>query len=191
MTLETIKYRGYTIEIEYDFPERSENPREWDNIWTFYCFHRRYYIGDKHEYCADHFSGWDEFLKVILADEDVILIEPLYIYEHSGTMLDWHPFPCGFDSGQVGFAFVTRDKLKWFDRRRMSSKLKTKIYDALEIELLAYNQWANGEIYAYCIYDDLGEGLGSCHGYYDRSYCIECAKNDVDYYRNKRGVECV
>lgn len=35
----------------------AESPREWDNLGTMVCFHRRYDLGDKH-----HYSDSDEFL---------------------------------------------------------------------------------------------------------------------------------
>lgn len=38
------EYKGYTIEIRQD--ELAGSPREWDNLGTMVCFHRRYNLGD-------------------------------------------------------------------------------------------------------------------------------------------------
>lgn len=42
---QTEKYRGYEINIYYD-EFQQDSPREWDNVATFVCEHRRYNLGD-------------------------------------------------------------------------------------------------------------------------------------------------
>lgn len=51
--VQTEKYRGYDINIYYD--EDSQSPREWGNVATFVCCHRRYTLGDRQdmEACID------------------------------------------------------------------------------------------------------------------------------------------
>lgn len=41
------KYRGFTIKVEDD-PEPND-PREWDNLGTMICAHRRYILGDEQD----------------------------------------------------------------------------------------------------------------------------------------------
>lgn len=41
------EYRGCTINVYYD--ETPENPRNWDNVATFVCEHRRYNLGDEQD----------------------------------------------------------------------------------------------------------------------------------------------
>jgi hypothetical protein len=38
-------YRGCTIRLEQD--EHAESPREWENVGTMVCWHRRYNLGDE------------------------------------------------------------------------------------------------------------------------------------------------
>ena len=45
MNAETETYKGHEIEIQYD--QNPESPREWDNICVFHVAHRRYSFGDK------------------------------------------------------------------------------------------------------------------------------------------------
>lgn len=45
--VQTEKYKGYDINIYYD--EDSQSPREWDNVVTFVCCHRRYTLGDRQD----------------------------------------------------------------------------------------------------------------------------------------------
>ncbi|MCX4363931.1 MAG: hypothetical protein OSJ74_11235 [Clostridia bacterium] len=39
---------NYKLEVFRD--EDAENPREWENLGKMVCWHRRYNLGDKHEY---------------------------------------------------------------------------------------------------------------------------------------------
>ena len=41
-------YQGHTIKIYHD-PD-SESPREWSNLGTLICWHRRYRLGDSHQH---------------------------------------------------------------------------------------------------------------------------------------------
>lgn len=42
---EVIEYKGEEIRLYYD--EDAESPREWDNVGTMVCWHRRYTLGDE------------------------------------------------------------------------------------------------------------------------------------------------
>lgn len=186
--LETIDYRGYRIEIVPD--DYPEGPREWDNIWSLYCFHQRYIIGDKHDYRESYFHDWDEFENAIKEDFDVIAIHPLSLYDHGGTTL-FRGVHRGWDNSRVGFAFVTRDKLEWFDKERPFEEVLELMENNLDTELETYNQWANGEVYGYQVKDEYGEFVDSCYGHYGMDYCIECAKETVDSIRQERGELCI
>ena len=41
------EYKGYQINIYYD--DTTQSPREWDNVATFVCCHRRYNLGDRQD----------------------------------------------------------------------------------------------------------------------------------------------
>jgi hypothetical protein len=50
-------YKNHTIQIMPDpYPE---SPRDWSNISTMICFHRRYKIGDDHSFDHNDYSGWE------------------------------------------------------------------------------------------------------------------------------------
>lgn len=87
----------YRIEIFYD--EFGDSPRNWDNLGTMICFHNRYTLGDKHDYDTDDYNGWGEMEKAIIKDNDVAIILPLYLYDHSGITIATSPFGCRWDSG--------------------------------------------------------------------------------------------
>jgi len=92
--------------------DSPECPRSWDNLGTMVCFHNRYNLGDKHDYNSNDYNGWDEMEKDIIKRENVGVILPLYLYDHSGITMNTTGFSCRFDSGQVGFIFVNEKKCK-------------------------------------------------------------------------------
>ena len=47
-SIETWEVNGYVVHLYYD--DHPESPREWSNLGTITCWHRRYTIGDKHNF---------------------------------------------------------------------------------------------------------------------------------------------
>jgi hypothetical protein len=56
--------RRYKLEIAYDTD--PQNPREWDNLGTMVCWHRRYSLGDDHTY-----SDMDDLLASLIRDGEI------------------------------------------------------------------------------------------------------------------------
>src|SRR3954463_6000135 len=121
---DTFKHNGHTIEILVD--EDSISPREDDNLGTMACFHSRYLLGD-------HNHGFSiEEAKQIAASKDVISL-PLYLYDHSGLTMNTEVFSCPWDSGQVGFIFVEKDKVRAeYGKKIISKKLREKVIRLLK-----------------------------------------------------------
>ena len=90
------------------FPdEMDESPREWDNLGTMVCFHRRYNLGDKHDFTPETISAY-------VKRTDVVAL-PVFMYDHSGLSLSTgreYPFDDRWDSMQVGFIYCTLEKAK-------------------------------------------------------------------------------
>jgi len=123
---EEIQYRACTIELHQD--ENPESPREWDNFGTMVCFHRRYVLGDKHNFSVEE-------IKEIVQRKDVLAL-PLFLYDHSGLTMNTTGFSCPWDSGQVGYIFVEYSKIKGeFSKKRVSKSLvekarRIRLYDS-------------------------------------------------------------
>ncbi len=81
-------------------------------------------------------------------------------YEHSSVCLKRGLYK-GFDYGLIGFVFVTDRHVQSFG---VASDNIEKLVDN---ELQTYNQWLNGEIYEYRLYNNEGEVIESCSGFYD------------------------
>ena len=183
------KQDNYVIKIYQDDDCRS--PREDDNLGTMICFHGRYNLGDKHDYNSNDYSGWSEQRRVIEKQENVAVILPLYLYDHSGITMSTSPFSCGWDSGQVGWIIVSKEKVrKEYGVKRITKDTLEKVTQCLESEIKTYDQYLTGDVYGYQIYKvdtcDKGceheEFVDSCWGFYGDEECMEEAKSILKYY---------
>lgn len=171
---ETIEYKGHTIHIKRDI-NGGDGPRDWDNMGTMICFHKRYVLGDKHTMTPEGFDGW------LVKNKDDIIILPLYIYDHSGITISTVPFNDHWDSGKVGYIYITKSKVKEeFDWKVVTQRRKDKIIDCLRGEVETYDQYLRGEVYGYIIEGNGNENIDSCWGYYGRDCVIQEARNVVD-----------
>lgn len=186
------KVGNYLIEI---FPDNNpESPREWSNLGKMICFHNRYDLGDKHDYNHSDYNSWDEMEKAIVKENNVAVILPLYLYDHSGITISTTPFSCSWDSGQIGFTYVSKeDVLKEFGGKIVTKKLKEKAEGILKGEVKTYDQYLVGDVYGYKISKittcDQGhehkEEIDSVWGFYGEDYCMEEAEGIVQYYIKK------
>jgi hypothetical protein len=192
--LETLEYKGYKINIKHD---GGFNPRtEYDNLSKMICFSRRYNLGEKHNYNHQDYSGWDEMERAIIRNEDVAIIKPLYMYDHGNITIDTSPFDCRWDSGQLGFVYISKKDLrKEYSIKRVTQKWIDKAEEMLDSEVETYDQYLRGECYGYEIvrvdtYEENGEieedevELDSCSGFigsdHKESGLLEYAHNAID-----------
>jgi len=179
---ETKTIGKYRIDVILD--EDPYNPRDNDNLGTMVCFHGRYNLGDKN-HGIDHnmFGGWGEMSAYIVKKEKVAVILPLYLYDHSGITISTSPFSCPWDSGSIGFIFVSKEKVrKEFSRKRMSKKLIQRMKEYLKSEVETYDQYLTGDCYGFRITDtETDEEMDNCWGYYGEEYCMSEAESVVKY----------
>lgn len=157
---------GYRLKIFQD--EIPENPRNWDNLGTMVCF-GKHGLGDKHDYkdpfefflsLAEEILGdtdeaeerfdekpWQEIAEFVENSGEYIML-PLYPYDHSGLKMRTYPFRCPWDSGQVGWICVSREKLK---KEGLESKTDAEITQSLISEVKTYNQYLSGDVYGYVL----------------------------------------
>jgi len=157
----------YKLKIIQD--QDIESPREWDNLGTMYCEHRRYNLGD--EDADDIRNDEGEFDKDV---ERNYIILPLYLYDHSGITMNTTGFSCPWDSGQVGYIYVSRaDVRKEFGVKVISPKLYKRVVEILESEVATYDQYLTGDVYGFKLIaiedgeeDETGDEVDSCWGFY-------------------------
>jgi len=170
----TETYKGFTIKILPD--NNPEDPREWDNLGTMVTWHRRASLGDvtvgvrSKDKDAPYFADVDE-LRDYLEQEikaNSIIYLPLYLYEHSGMTMRTRPFGDPWDSGQVGFIYVTKyDVLKETMHKRFTKKTIKHIEDVLRAEVATYDAYLTGAVYGWEVSYSDGEVVESVWGYYD------------------------
>jgi len=208
--METVEYRDLEIGIDQD--EFSEGPREWDNLGTMVCAHRRYTLGDE-QYSNSKAGNWDEAMAYYFADmsginydeylteaqinkvwkwiEKNIVWLPLYLYDHSGITMNTTGFSCPWDSGKVGFIFTTKENIrKEYNIKSVTKEWIKKIEGYLKNEVDTYDDYLTGNVYGYVVKDTDGEIIDSCCGYYgydhEKSGLLEAAKGYIDWYLDER-----
>ncbi len=145
--IKTLQYKNHTIEIHYDM--HPESPREDDNITELHCCHRRYTLGDKR---FNYRTGQDCIDVANEAQKQGDIVLPLYMYDHSGITISLRPFSCPWDSGQVGFVIVRKEKmLKEFGYKKFTKSLKEKAHKLAQAEVDTYDKYLRNEVYGYVI----------------------------------------
>jgi hypothetical protein len=198
------EYRGYTITLDYD--ELAESSREWDNLFTMVCWHRRYILGD--EQLDRNLDPWDymmskldeievykldeateELLQRYGDNEDITREEirdafdkyfdsaALYLFDHSGISISLASFNDPWDSGQVGFLYASKDALREEFGKDYTPE---RVRELMEGEVDTYDQYLRGDVYCYSISKD-GDDLDSCCGFYGEEYALEEARSMVDW----------
>jgi hypothetical protein len=164
-----VAYRGFPIAIQYD--DAPESPREWDTLGTMVCAHRRYTLGDVQVESGD--IGFMEYLNkeyFIVADrahststdsddavirnwiQKQLILLPLFLYDHSGITMNTSGFSCPWDSGQVGWIYVTRERVRnAYGVARISQQLEGVVQDRLRAEVAVYNDYLTGDVYGFDI----------------------------------------
>ena len=174
MAIETIEYKGYSIDVHQD--DNPESPREWDNLGIMVCFHNHYDLGDKHN------LDIEELLEIVKRNDIIAL--PLYLYDHSGIWMSTnrnYPFNCPWDSGQVGYIYVDKATIrKEYGCQRITKAIRNKAINVLVSEVETYSKYISGEVYGYTIDNPEGNPLDGCWGFYDTDYMITEAKGIID-----------
>jgi hypothetical protein len=180
--IDSIEYKGHFINI---FPDLDPpNPREeFDHLGAMVCFHRRYDLGDRHE-----FRSPEEFNQFLKNEKPICL--PLYLFDHSGITISTESGrfracdPQGWDWGLLGYIYVTKmDVRKEYSARRVSRKVLEKVTRLLQSEVEEYDHYLTGNVYGYEITEGESEIIGSCWGFFGdpEDFVIPEAKNTIDH----------
>ena len=170
----SVKETGYRLQV---FNSDCDNPLHWggsDIQWVM--LHRGYQLENTTDITSENFSGWGKMSDYIDQEFDPALIIPVYMLDHSGLSLSIHSFNDGWDSGQIGFVFMSKEVLK----RNYQDDENTAI-SAIEGELLIYTNYLNGECYRLELYHD-GNLLESSDGFYGSNFNTNDIKECIEEY---------
>lgn len=209
---QTEKYKGFVIGIHYDTD--PQNPRtDWSPLGTMVCWHSRHNLGEDHTYQeADYlfaeiagidrdsdycmgiydkqgYQALTEYLYNAACKKAIIL--PLYLYDHSGITMSTGSFGDRWDSGQVGYIYITLDKArKEYSWKTITKERRAKLISYLQGEVEAYDNFLTGEVYGFNAGTEEDESLiHSCWGYFGDTginEAIEDAKGNIDCYIKRR-----
>jgi hypothetical protein len=170
--IETEKKHGRVIKIVHDDDPMS--PREWDNLGTMACWHRRYNLGDKQIRDGSEAEALMKKWGNGKTRDGIAL--PLYLYDHSGITMSCGPFACPWDSGLVGVIYVERERiLKEYNVTRISPQVREKVLAVLRCEVNTYDCFIRGAVYGYIIKTPEGEHIDSCFGFFGMDDVKEAA----------------
>ena len=198
--IDTIQNENNTrTEIYLD--DNPESPREWSNLGTMVCWHSRYNLGDDHDYKNPYYCLLDlarsskglTYKDSDLGDEyaydDLPLPEklsekvwkyinshyvilPLYLYDHSGITMSTSSFRDGWDSGQVGYIYISYEKIREeYGYKRINATRKKKIHEYLNVEVETYDQYLTGDVYGFKDFCNVcDEELDSVWGFFGSNW---------------------
>jgi hypothetical protein len=180
------KYKGFTIKVDTD-PDPTD-PREWDNLGTMICAHRRYILGDEQD--RGSFDSLKDMYNHLVNERGAKVILQLYLYDHSGLAMNTSGFSCRWDSGSVGFIYATREDIqKWYGVKNMTKKVLADAKRMLEIEVEEYDKYLKGDAYMYSTFNEDGEVTDSCCGFSEAEYALAEARSIADYYATAPGTQ--
>lgn len=161
----------HRLKIRYD--DYADSPREWGNLGAMYCEHWRYALGDKN---AEDIRVENARTGEVSWPAKGFTILPLYLYDHSGLSISTGRFSCPWDSGCVGYIYVSdKDVKEKYGWKIITKKRREQIAAHLVAEVETYDQFLSGDVYgfqfeSFAVYEDgREESLGdeaSCSGFY-------------------------
>lgn len=203
-TYETREVDGMGVRIVYD--QDPESPRQWDNLGTMICWHRRYNLGDEHRHTdptafkrqlaidadrtvesrIDYWENREGYLRLrpnYKACDEIVeklidkvldkyyIIVPLYLYDHSGITMSTGPFSCPWDSGRVGYIYISiKDVKKTWSWQHMTKSKVQNVIQHLVSEVKIYDDYLRGDVFGFEILDEDGDAIDTCYGYYGTDF---------------------
>lgn len=164
-------HRRYNLGDEHSFADKDAFLRELylDTVGNDEQGERRYERllerFDSAEYGSygQHQRAVDNALLETIREKHVIL--PLYLYDHSGITMNTTGFSCPWDSGQVGWAYATKDDvLKEYGGKNLTADKREKAENLLRGEVDYYDSYLRGECYGFELLEN-GEMVDSCWGF--------------------------
>lgn len=159
--------------LEISYETNIDSPRRDDNLGYFITCEKNYDSPDKDEdlksliqNTSEESESTEEHIEKIKTEMEfngygkVLAIYPVHRFEH-GNVFYKRGIANGFDSSNCGFYIITDKTAEVLGTEPKDFK---KIVD---IELETYTKWVNGEIYYFCLYNEEGDIVESCGGYYD------------------------
>jgi len=150
---------------------------------------------------VDALENWRAayYNRIVEKLDELFVINELYLYDHSGITMRCIPFACHWDSGRVGFIYVSKARAaETYDIKPEDFPLVRQCWDNgqcvdcefqsfeqfvsyyLKCEVEIYNQYLTNEVYDYILYNENNDEIDSCGGFYGRDYKINGIADEID-----------
>jgi hypothetical protein len=150
---------------------------------TLELSHGRYDLGDKDANTGRN-ESWEAVEQEIREEHQVIAMKKVYLLDHSGLRIKTSPFNNAWDSGMVGYAYVTEESLPDYSDTQHDRPDRDKIQTWIDDRIKQYDQYLSGEVYRYEVIED-GESVDTCGGFYGDPRKNEILWDYVGYPREK------
>lgn len=159
--IDTITSKKYKVEIHCD--QDAESPRDWSNSGKIVMSHSDYnFPWECEDIARDDCKTMQDYLKEVEKQGGIVL--PIYLYDHSGLSLSTnrdYPFNCPWDSGQVGYIYITKEdmkrenqeilKMNKEDNIKRTKISKKEFHEYLVNEVKVFSQYLSGDVYGFVI----------------------------------------
>jgi len=135
-------YEGKEYFYEVVEAEWVENPRQYADASYFYMSHRNYDFGDNISLDTSDCSSWEDVKEIIEKEYNVFAILPVYMYDHSGITINTTGYSCGWDSGQIGWIWMTKEQAMEYGYK---TKKEAELF--LETEIATLDKYLTGDVY--------------------------------------------
>ena len=155
--IDTFIHDGMTVEIlPYEGDIENLNPRHDDCFCVIVADHPKYEIGDtEHGYRPENGYTWgpgslQEVHDDIVRTHKDCLIKPLYLMDHGMIGVSLRHYGDKWDSGQVGWVFVSRQMIRdnW-GIKRVTKEYLAKAEALMASEVEEYGRWLEGSVYIF------------------------------------------
>lgn len=173
--MKTFKKMIEPNKLEIVIDDSPESPRTWENLGKFISCDTRRTSPDNDttllnivKLTGTIATNTEDHIKLIKKEiekngDEVFAIYPVSTYEHASiTFKLYNYFGCDYSNNS--FYIITKNDLRRYGIEASDTK---KVEGIIEEELKTYTKWANGEVYGFILYDDQGDVLDSCYGFYD------------------------
>lgn len=172
---------GKTFQVSLHYDEDAPNPREdiVQFLGSFVMWHRRQNFSDGGQ--REKFPTIEDFREFTKTTKCIFL--PVYMYDHSGQTIKTTPFSCPWDSGLIGYIYVTYEKIKEFlGVSYITKTVISRVKKLLRQEIEELDIWIRGDIFGFVVIDENHKQVDSCWGFYSlddaKEEAIEVCNNE-------------
>jgi hypothetical protein len=151
------------------------------------------YSGDKYGKAKNQYNE-RRAQAITKALDAAYLMLPLYLMDHSGISMSTGSFGDPWDSGQVGWIWMTRKTaIENWGKAKLTKAVRAQALESLKSEVEVYDQYLTGDVYGYVVEDEDGTDVDSCWGFFGLDYARGEAVNAADSHlaREARNLETV